>query len=334
MKGLRWWLKTVGILLLALVGVIAIYVLRTWDRTYAAPLPDDIHASTDPAIVAKGEYLVYGPAHCVECHGTSFDSLSRLADGVKVPLSGGLRMPMGPLGAVYSQNLTPDKETGIGRYSDADFARMMRWAVRPNGRSTVEPMMPFGNMSRDDLIAILSFLRAQPSVRNRVPENEWTTMGKVVKSVSPVFKPRQTINPPATAPPSQMTKERGEYLARYVSNCVGCHTPRDPTTFSATGPDFTGGFELEPLPVADADPKVYYRSPNITSKEGSALMKFPDRETFVARFQRGGRQYAGSAMPWEAFARMSTEDLGAIYEFLRGLPPLDGPSGDPAVRKE
>jgi len=63
-------------------------------------------------------------------------------------------------------------------------------------------------------------------------------------------------------------------------------------------------------------------------------MKFPDRATFIARFQRGGRQYAGSAMPWEAFARMSTEDLGAVYEFLHGLAPQDGPSGDPQVRRE
>jgi hypothetical protein len=63
-------------------------------------------------------------------------------------------------------------------------------------------------------------------------------------------------------------------------------------------------------------------------------MKFPDRETFIARFQRGGRQYAGSVMPWEAFARMSTEDLGAIDEFLHTLPASDGPAGDPEVRKK
>jgi hypothetical protein len=71
----------------------------------------------------------------------------------------------------------------------------------------------------------------------------------------------------------------------------------------------------------------------LTPQEGSALVTFPDRETFIASFQRGGRQYAGSVMPWEAFARMSTEDLGAIYEFLHTLPPADGPAGDLVVRK-
>ena len=125
---------------------------------------------------------------------------------------------MGPLGAVYSRNLTPDTETGIGRYSDAQIAPMMRWAVRPDGRATVEPMMPYGDMADDDLAAIISYLRAQPPVRNLVPANEWTLMGKVVKSFVSIAKPRRSINPPQTAPPEGMTKERGEYLARYVAN--------------------------------------------------------------------------------------------------------------------
>lgn len=329
---LRRWLKTVAILLLVLVAGFSVYVARTWDRVYAAPLPEDVHASSDPSIVARGEYLVYGPGHCIECHGSS-NSLAQLAAGVKEPLSGGLRLGLGPLGEVYARNLTPDRDTGIGRYSDAEIARMMRWAVRPDGRSTVEPLMPFGNMSQDDLVAVISFLRAQPAVRNAVPPNQWTMMGKVVRSVSPVFKPRTAIDPPAVAPAQQATKARGEYLSRYVSNCVGCHTPRDQNTFAATGPEFSGGFELEPIEGPGIDRNVWYRTPNLTPKDGSALMKFPDRETFIARFQKGGRQFAGSVMPWEAFARMSTEDLGAVYEFLRSLPPTDGPAGDPQVRK-
>jgi hypothetical protein len=66
---------------------------------------------------------------------------------------------------------------------------------------------------------------------------------------------------------------------------------------------------------------------------GSGLPKFPDRDTFIARFQRGGRQHAGSAMPWEAYARMTTDDLGALYEFLHGLAPVDGPTGDAPFRR-
>ena len=328
------WLRIPALILVLIVVVFSVYVAATWDRVYDdVPLPNDVRASMDPAVLARGEYLVYGPAHCIECHAGA-DALARLAEGVKQPLSGGIRFPVGPLGVVYAANLTPDTETGIGRYSDGQIARMMRWSVRPNGRASIEPMMPFGDMSQDDLVAIISYLRAQKPVSNAVPPDEWTTMGKAVKSVSSVFKPRETINPPPTAPVSKPTRERGEYLARYVSNCVGCHTPRDPNTFAATGADFSGGFEMEPIPAPGVDPKIWFRTPNITPKPGSALLKFPDRDTFVARFQRGGRQYPGTAMPWEAFARMTSEDLGAVYEFLHTLAPQDGPSGDPQIRKE
>jgi mono/diheme cytochrome c family protein len=319
------------IVVLAIAGLAA-YVAWAWDRTYDAPLPE-VRLSSDPAVLARGQYLVYGPAHCVECHGASFEALEKLSAGELVPLSGGLRLAMGPLGAIYSPNLTPDKETGIGRYSDGQIARMMRWAVKPDGRSTVEPMMPFGNMSDDDLNAIISFLRAQPPVRNDVPPNEWTLMGKVIRSFVGVMKPRSSINPAAAVSNEGVSRERGEYLARDVANCVGCHTPRDPNTFTATGPDFSGGFEMEPLPAPGADSTLWFRTPNITPKEGSALLKFPDRETFIARFQKGGRQHPGSPMPWEAFARMTPDDIASLYEYLHSLAPLDGPTGDPTFRR-
>ena len=330
-RRLVWAVKILAsVVVLALAGLAA-YVARTWDRTYDAPLPE-VRISSDPAVLARGEYIVYGPAHCIECHSGSFDALEKLSEGVQVPLSGGLRLGLGPLGAVYSKNLTPDKETGIGRYSDAQIARMMRWSVRPDGRASLDPMMPFGDMGEDDLVAVISYLRAQPPVRNLVPPNEWTLMGKVVKSFVGIAKPRTSINPPQTAPQG-VTKERGEYLARYVADCAGCHTPRDPNTFVATGPDFSGGFEMEPAVLPGADPTVWFRTPNITPKAGSALMKFPDRDTFIARFQKGGRQHAGSPMPWEAFARMTTEDIAALYEYLHSLAPVDGPVGEPTFKK-
>ena len=210
---------------------------------------------------------------------------------------------------------------------------MMRWSVRPDGRASVEPLMPFGNLSDDDLNAIISYLRAQPAVRNPVPPNEWRLMGKIVKSLSRTFKPRTTINAPPTAPAENVTRERGEYLARFVANCIGCHTPRDRMTFAATGPEFSGGFDMEPRLVPGADPKIWFRTPNLTPAPGSSLLKFPDRETFIARFQRGGRHYAGSTMPWESFAQMTNDDISAVYEFLHALPPSAGPTGDAAFRK-
>jgi mono/diheme cytochrome c family protein len=312
---------------------LSIYVARTWDRVWDAPLPD-IHASTDPAVIKRGEYLVFGPSHCVECHVGSWEEYEQASErGERPALRGGIRFAAAPLGAVYSKNLTPDPETGIGRYTDPEIARLLRYAVRPNGRATVRPLMPFELMSDADLTAIVSYLRAQPPVRSVVPANEWTLIGKVVKSLSPTFRPRTAVSPYAAAPEQRATKERGEYLARSVANCTGCHSPRSQLTFAVNGPEFSGGNPMEPAPLQGADPSIWFRPPNITPANGSALKKFPDRDTFVARFLRGGRQHAGSPMPWECFSRMSPEDVGALYEYLHSVPAADGPSGDPRVRQ-
>src|SRR5262245_32251292 len=113
------------------VLALSIYVTTTWNRVWDAPLPQ-VHASADPEVIRRGEYLVYGPAHCVECHASSPEAVERYIDtGERPPLTGGQRFAAPPLGAIYSKNITPDAETGIGRYSDAQVARMLRFAVRP-----------------------------------------------------------------------------------------------------------------------------------------------------------------------------------------------------------
>jgi hypothetical protein len=89
-------------------------------------------------------------------------------------------------------------------------------------------------------------------------------MGKIVKSLSGTFKPRTTINAPPTVPAENVTRERGEYLARLEANCIGCHTPRDRMTFAPTGPEFSGCFDMEPRLVPCADPKIWFRAPNLT----------------------------------------------------------------------
>ena len=323
------------LLVFILASALTVYVWRTWDRAYNEyPVPG-VRASSDPAVIARGEYLVYGPAHCVECHSKSFVEFQKVVNHEKVPLQGGTPFAAPPLGVIYSKNLTPDAETGIGRYSDGQVARMMRFNVRPDGRASVAPMMPFHNMSDEDMIAIISFLRSEPAVRNEVPANEWTIPGKIIRSISSSFKPRtiEAVHPPKVAPEEKPTRERGEYLARYVANCVGCHTPLHDTTFEPIGPEFSGGEEFEPMPLPGVDMQTWFRTPNITPQKGSALMKFPDRATFVARFKVGGRQHPGTPMPWEAYARMSGDDVGALYEFLRSLPPSDGATGEVTFKK-
>jgi len=327
----RKLLKTLGYslaLVTAAAGLLAVYVARTWDRQWDAPLPD-IQRSTDPEVIRRGEYLVYGPSHCSECHSSpSADAEDVAGPGQRAPLVGGRRMAAAPLGALYTRNLTTDRETGIGRYTDGQIARTLRYAVRPDGRAVLQLLMPFQNMSDADLTAIISFLRSQPPVRNAVPENEYTWIGKVVRSLSPAFKPRRVVHAPADSPSEQPTRERGEYIARSVANCGGCHTRFDSVSLAAVGQDFAGGNEMAPERRPGADPNLWFRTPNLTPASGSALNKFPDRETFIARFQRGGFHYAGSPMPWGPFSHISEADLGALYEFLHSLQPQPGSTAE------
>lgn len=329
-RALSWLALALSVVAVALAG----YVWRTWDRTWDAPTPD-IHASADPDVIKRGEYLVFGPAHCVECHTASAETFEHYVEtGERPPLAGGMPFAVPPLGTLYPKNLTPDPETGIGRYSDRQIARLLRYSVRSDGRASVQPLMPYASLSDDDVTAIISFLRAQPPVRHQVPDAEWTLAGKVVKSLSPVFKPRTGVQAPKTAPAEQPTRERGEYLAHSVGNCGGCHSPRSQLTFQLRGPEFSGGVPIEPRPLTEADRTLWFAPPNLTPLEGSAIRRFPDRETFVARFQRGGRKHVASPMPWDSFARMTSEDAGALFEYFMSQPAVGAASpDDPTVRQ-
>lgn len=322
-------LKKILLGILAVVVLLAagffIYVQASYDKKYDVPYPD-LQVSTDSAVIAYGEYLVRGPAHCTGCHVGSVDDMIRSEKGEKVTLKGGVELPLGPLGKIYPPNLTPDPETGLGRYEDGQVFRMMRHLVRPGGMATLTPMMPFWNMADEDLVAVVSYLKSLDPVNNPVPDSEWTFMGKMVRTMAPTFKPVLNPEPPEKAPPMAPTKERGEYLARYVANCVGCHTPRDPMTFEPIGAEFSGGMEFEPFPelhrALNVDPDLWTRSPNITPHPGGVLAKFKTVEEWIERF-REGRMVPHSPMDWGAFSNMSDEDLGALYTYFNSLDPVE-----------
>jgi mono/diheme cytochrome c family protein len=316
--------------------VFVIYVQSNWDKQFDYAFPT-LQVSTDSAVIARGKYLVHGPAHCSSCHVADVQSIIDSDEGQPVPLQGGVEFPLGPLGVMFPKNLTPDPETGIGRYSDGQVFRMMRHAVRPDGTATLALLMPFWNMADEDLIAVVSYLRSMDPVRNEVSDPEWTFLGKAVRVFAPPFKPIENPTPPNAAPPMEPTIERGEYLARYVANCLGCHTARDASTFEATGPDYAGGMEFEPWPALHealgVDSELWTKSPNITPHPNSALSKFPTLEDWKKRF-RMGRAVPQSPMDWGPFSRMSDEDLEALYLFLHSLDPIENDVTVTVFKKE
>ena len=309
-------LGIVGVLLLVFSGMVAFVELR-WDRGYEAPMPE-IHASRDSAVIAQGRYLVLGPAHCSYCHTTQ-EHWKELDAGKEVPLSGGNSFKL-PLGTIYTPNLTPDGETGIGRYTDGQLARMIRHGVTPDGRAAV-PFMAFQNLSDEDVTAVISYLRSRPAVRNEVPEHDLNVLGKAVMTflIRPIG-PEGT--PPVASPAPAPTVERGEYLANSVGECAMCHTKRSPVDGSAVGAPFSGGSEM----AMDGDPSRFFVTPNLTPDPKTGHITSWTEEQFLARV-RAGRLIEGSHMPWPLFARMSDDDIRAVYRYLRTLPPVENETG-------
>lgn len=322
----RIWMKVLAVVVVVLVlavGGLAAVALTGWDRTFEAPYPA-IEATEDPEVVAYGRYLVYGPMHCAYCHTPKSD-WAALDAGETPPLIGGYSIRIPP-GTFHMPNLTPDPETGIGRRSDGELARLIRHQVRADGRVAM-PFMEFQDMTDADLRAVISYLRAQPPVRNEVPDHELTFLGKAVLALA--LEPQgPTERPPAESPPVAPTLERGRYLAEVAAQCAGCHTERNQMDGSFVGPRFAGGHTFPS--EEEGEPDRVFVSPNLTPDPATGVMAAWTEEQFIGRF-RAGKVHDGSPMPWGAFVRLHDDDLRALYRYLQSLEPVENPVG-PTVR--
>ena len=318
LKILKWF----GIILGALVLILAVTVSFRQNLKFDAPYPD-VQASDDSSIISHGEYLVYGPSHCADCHVPVEDN-PRVEKGEKVPLKGGRAFVL-PVGIVYTKNITPDLETGIANLSDKDIARLLRYGVKPDGTAVLD-FMAYHNMSDEDLTAVISFLRSMKPVKNKVPENSFNTLGKIVKAfliepMGPEGEVHKKVRPDTTA-------EYGKYLATDVANCRGCHTDRDMMTGAYIGQDFAGGMKIE----VDNKPGTFTVSRNLTPDPETGNIYSWNEEVFLKRF-RSGKIIADSPMPWGPYSNFSDDDLKAIYNFLHSLKPVHNDTG-PALITE
>lgn len=329
MKKLIKALKWIGIVLLVFIIGFVVFVLIRSNRTYDAPYPE-ITASTDPGVIARGEYLVYGPAHCVDCHAP-ISEFSNVRMGKKVPLSGGMDFVIPP-GIVHSPNITPDPETGIGSYTDGEIARAMRYGIKRDGSPLVD-FMPFYDLNDKDLTAIISYLRSISPVKNKRPDNEWNFMGKAILAFGLIKPMGDGIVPASIKPDTSLAY--GKYLAESVANCRGCHTERDMMTGAYVGTDYAGN---QPFEVFDDHGKIikekHLITPNLTPDPETGRMAMWQKDVFIARM-RAGSAIPGSPMPWGAYKIMTDSDLTAIYKYLQSLEPVNQPTpvgvqdGDP-----
>jgi mono/diheme cytochrome c family protein len=294
-------MKITAVLVL-LIGLFLFYVQSSYMRVFEAPLPTGISARYDSSTVARGKYLVLGAAHCYTCHMP--DSL--LEKGMKEEMMGGYVFET-PFAQFNTPNLTSDMETGIGRFTDEQLARAVRYHINHDGHAMVG-FMSYNSMSDEDLTAVVSYLRTVPAIKNKVPEHDYNMLGKILMRfmVEPVQPAVQKIIPDSTA-------EYGRYLAYHVTNCNGCHTERSPTG-QMTGEPMAGGNSW------DYDDAVY-TSPNLTSNDSTGRIARWSQQDFINRFRRG-KVFPHTPMPWGAYESLSDRDFTALYKFLKSLPPV------------
>lgn len=262
-----------------------------------------VWAQKTDALVERGKYLMNGVAACGNCHIPRGDKGQPLFDR---GLSGGMVFDEPPFKA-YASNLTPDADTGIGKWTDAQFIKAIREGVRPDG-SIIGPPMPvefYRHLSDDDAAAIVAYLRAQPAVKNEVPKSKYNI------PLPPSYGPAlgKVVAPPATD-----RVKYGEYLAN-VGHCMECHTPRDGQGMPQHNRLGAGGMVFK-------GPWGTSVARNLTP-DSTGLKDWTDAQISTA--VRGGVDRNGNPyrppMAFGFYKNISDADMGALIAYLRSLPP-------------
>jgi mono/diheme cytochrome c family protein len=268
-------------------------------------VPADFEASEPLAI---GKYLAEA-ADCEACH---------TVDGGQ-PFAGG-RPFKTEFGTLYSPNITPDPETGIGDWTDEDFLRAMHEGVSKDGKN-LYPAFPYPSytyLTEEDVLAIKAYIFSLPPVKNTPPQNElrFPYNQRGLMSVwAKMYNPNERFQPVADRSASW---NRGAYLAEALGHCGDCHTPRTALQALDNRNKFSGGY-------AEG-----WRAFNITSDKDSGIGTWSqeDLETYL---KTGHSQEFGSAFGPMAlavhlsFQKLTPSDVSALVEYVRSVPPESTP---------
>jgi mono/diheme cytochrome c family protein len=275
------------------------------------------HASTpqdDAALIAHGEYLARA-GDCIACHTTPSGR----------PFAGGLKFDT-PIGAIYSTNITPERDTGIGAWSFEQFDRALRSGIKPNG-DTLYPAMPYPSYARlndDDMHALYAYF-----TKGVAPANQANKPVDIVWPLSmrwPLGIWRHLFAPQPAAFDAKRYADpvvaRGAYLAQGLGHCGACHTPRAAT--------------MEERALSDADgPAFLAGGATVDGWIPTSLRGNPRTglgtwsEADIVQFLKSGRtQHSAAFGGMTDVVRHSTEhmddaDLSAIARYLKTLPSND-----------
>jgi mono/diheme cytochrome c family protein len=289
------------------------YALLTVDdgRETNAPQPAVAGAPasiTDP--LARGEYLARA-ADCIACHTVAG----------KEPFAGGVAFKM-PFGTIYSSNITADKDTGIGAWSDDDFVRALHAGVGKNG----EPLYPafpytsYTELSREDILAIKAYLFSVPVAHAPAKANELSFPFNQRWGLSywnALFLRKERFQ---SAQGKSDAWNRGAYLATALGHCNECHTPRN-LLYALKHDRELAGEVLQGW-------KAY----NITSDEIYGIGSWTDQQLsdYLSKGHATGRGAASGPMGEvveNSLQYLTQEDVAALGTYLREVRPQQGEAG-------
>ncbi|MGH6682651.1 MAG: c-type cytochrome [Pseudolabrys sp.] len=259
------------------------------------------HAQSD--LVKRGSYLANGIMTCANCHSPKGPPAATAGKD----FSGGLSWDEPPF-KVTAPNITPDKDTGIGKWTDADIRKLLRTGVQPNG-AHIAMVMPTGFyhiMTERDVNAIIAYLHTLKPISNKVAD--------------PIYKMPQVehVLPGGEKPYTEAMMsdkvKKGFYLAT-IAHCMECHTPMEKGVRQWGTRLGAGGF-------AFPGPWGVSTSRNITSSKTKGIGGWTDAE--IKRAITQGISRDGSKlkppMGFQYYATVSPEDLDAVVAYLRTVP--------------
>jgi len=305
------WLMLVW-LGLAIVLAIVISLTIGW-RPFLGPKARPLTArkfEATPQRLERGRYIATALSACLYCHSQHDWAAPGTPIVAGTEGSGGVLPYAGLPGRVVAPNLTPDPETGAGRWSDDQLSRAIREGIGHDSRALF-PIMPYPhyrNMSDEDVASVVVYLRSLPAVRNAVPPTE---------IIFPVKYLIRSVPEPLTSPVSESDKsDRVKYGAHLVdqAGCVDCHTAQVRGE-NVPGMDFAGGFSF-------GGPWGYVASANITPDASG--ISYYDEALFleVMHTSHVKARKLSPIMPVMVYGNLCDDDLKAMFAFLRTVKPV------------
>jgi len=261
--------------------------------------------AADDALLAKGEYLLHAGG-CITCH---------TAEDGGAPLAGG-RPIESPFGVFYSPNITPDRETGIGGWTDDDFVQAFWDGVRPDGEHYFPsfPYTSYTGIRREDLLAIKAWLFSIPPVHQQNRDHELTPI-IASRFAAGLWKSRYFKSHRFEPDPTKDEQwNRGAYLVRHLGHCGECHTPRN--NWGALDHER----ELAGNPEFGEDSSV----PDITPDRDNGIGRWSasDIDYFLETGMLPDGDFTGGSMGAvieDNTSHLTREDRRAIAVYLRSL---------------